>query len=259
METFSTLLALWALMFSLICAWTNSWVNNRDAGDLRRYCAHYDVTVIVTHIYYFGSYMLDKYHTNCITLEQLRSPVPDTSAWNEEDDVMDILFGMDIAWPEGGARLATFNGISNYISPYPAQVRYGPVPNTSKVCPKPNTGEIYSSTPHLWDIPPCPVGYITLPTKMRYAMYPTPVRRIPAKQCWDMPSSPTLLRYVLVPNTGEECPRTQHRWGVSSYPTSVSPNQTSVIYLTKHIMGGLSSNTHHTRDNNIEESCSCTQ
>ena len=35
-----------ALMFSLICAWTNGWVNNRDAGDLRRYCAHYDVIVI---------------------------------------------------------------------------------------------------------------------------------------------------------------------------------------------------------------------
>ena len=25
-----------ALMFSLICAWTNGWPNNRDAGDLRR-------------------------------------------------------------------------------------------------------------------------------------------------------------------------------------------------------------------------------
>ena len=33
------------LMFSLICIWTNGWVNNRNAGDLRRYCAHYDVTV----------------------------------------------------------------------------------------------------------------------------------------------------------------------------------------------------------------------
>ena len=35
-----------ALMFSLICAWTNDWANNRDAGDLRRHHAHYDVTVI---------------------------------------------------------------------------------------------------------------------------------------------------------------------------------------------------------------------
>ena len=35
-----------ALMFSLICARTNSWVNNRDAGDLRRHRAHYDVPVM---------------------------------------------------------------------------------------------------------------------------------------------------------------------------------------------------------------------
>ena len=34
------------LMFSFACAWTNSWLNNRDAGDLRRHRAHYDVTVM---------------------------------------------------------------------------------------------------------------------------------------------------------------------------------------------------------------------
>ena len=32
-----------ALMFSLICAWINGWINNRKAGDLRRYRAHYGV------------------------------------------------------------------------------------------------------------------------------------------------------------------------------------------------------------------------
>ena len=62
METFSAWLAIcagnspvnsarkgqWrgALMFSLICVWINGWVNNREAGDLRRYRAHYDVTVM---------------------------------------------------------------------------------------------------------------------------------------------------------------------------------------------------------------------
>ena len=35
-----------ALMFSLICAWINDWVNNGRAGDLRRYCSHCDVTVM---------------------------------------------------------------------------------------------------------------------------------------------------------------------------------------------------------------------
>ena len=36
------------LMFSLICAWINGWVNNRGACDLG-HCAHYDVTVMHKH------------------------------------------------------------------------------------------------------------------------------------------------------------------------------------------------------------------
>ena len=35
-----------ALMFSLICVWINGWVNNRETGELRRYRAHYDVTIM---------------------------------------------------------------------------------------------------------------------------------------------------------------------------------------------------------------------
>ena len=64
METFSASLALcegnspvpvnsphkgqWrgALMFSLICVWINGWVNNREAGNLRRYRSRYDVIVM---------------------------------------------------------------------------------------------------------------------------------------------------------------------------------------------------------------------
>ena len=34
------------LMFSLICAWINGWVNNRESDNLRRHCAHYDVIVM---------------------------------------------------------------------------------------------------------------------------------------------------------------------------------------------------------------------
>ena len=37
------------LMFSLICAWITGEVNNREAGDLRRYHAHYDVIVMGTY------------------------------------------------------------------------------------------------------------------------------------------------------------------------------------------------------------------
>ena len=35
-----------ALMFSLICTRINDWVNNREAGDLRRHQAHCDVIVM---------------------------------------------------------------------------------------------------------------------------------------------------------------------------------------------------------------------
>ena len=40
---------LWrgALMFILICARIKGWVNNREAGDLRRFRAHYDVIVMI--------------------------------------------------------------------------------------------------------------------------------------------------------------------------------------------------------------------
>ena len=38
------------LVFSLIWAWRNGWVNNREAGDLRRHSGHYDVTVMWTTI-----------------------------------------------------------------------------------------------------------------------------------------------------------------------------------------------------------------
>ena len=40
-----------ALMFSLICAGINGWVNNDEAGDLRRHHAHYDVTLMHCRLY----------------------------------------------------------------------------------------------------------------------------------------------------------------------------------------------------------------
>ena len=36
-----------ALVFSLICVWINGWVNNREAVDLIRHGAHYDVIVML--------------------------------------------------------------------------------------------------------------------------------------------------------------------------------------------------------------------
>ena len=45
-----------ALMFSLICAWINGWVNNRDAGDLRLHRANYDVTIMIKCDTYWVAY-----------------------------------------------------------------------------------------------------------------------------------------------------------------------------------------------------------
>ena len=86
METFSALLAIcagnspvpvnslhkgqWrgALMFSLISASIKGWVNNQEAGDLRRSRPHYDVIVmLVTHtcclFYYHHGMISDDYHS----------------------------------------------------------------------------------------------------------------------------------------------------------------------------------------------------
>ena len=38
-----------SLMFCLICVWINGWVNNRETGDVRRYRAHYEVSVMMNH------------------------------------------------------------------------------------------------------------------------------------------------------------------------------------------------------------------
>ena len=43
-----------ALMFTLICARINSWVNNGEAGDLRRHPGHYDVIVMSPQISTLG-------------------------------------------------------------------------------------------------------------------------------------------------------------------------------------------------------------
>ena len=53
-----------ALMFSLICACINGWVNNREAGDLRRHRAHYDV--IVTTLNAASNWIQPDYHMTIV-------------------------------------------------------------------------------------------------------------------------------------------------------------------------------------------------
>ena len=68
-----------ALMFSLICAWINGWVNNREAGDLRRHRTHYDATV-----------MWSVFHNQPITfyLGEWRSYAPHPSS--DKDSMVEV-------------------------------------------------------------------------------------------------------------------------------------------------------------------------
>ena len=58
-----------ALIFSLICVWINGWVNNSDAGDFRRYRAHYDAIVMACCIRF-------------ITARNSYRPVTSTQIWS---------------------------------------------------------------------------------------------------------------------------------------------------------------------------------
>ena len=83
-----------ALMFSLICVWINGWVNNREAGDLRRQCAHYDVIVMKTDS--GDAIILSKYSVGSFPISPLKAMVI-------HDDV--------IKWESFSASLAFVRGI----------------------------------------------------------------------------------------------------------------------------------------------------
>ena len=60
-----------ALMFSMICAWTNDWTNNGDAGDLGRHCnliRACDICNISTHSYCVSGCILWWYSIKWVTL-----------------------------------------------------------------------------------------------------------------------------------------------------------------------------------------------
>ena len=62
-----------AFMFSLICVWINGWVNNREAGDLRRHRAHYDVTVMWEA--YSGLQQMDDHRSPLLALCEEKPPM----------------------------------------------------------------------------------------------------------------------------------------------------------------------------------------
>ena len=54
-----------ALVFSLIFAWTNGWVNNRDSGNSRRHRADYDFTVMLIFKFSSISHSQSPYAVSC--------------------------------------------------------------------------------------------------------------------------------------------------------------------------------------------------
>ena len=62
-----------ALMFSLICAWTNGWVNTWDTGDLRRHSTHYDITLMSAFFLFirdlFNGLVQERHNSSALTME----------------------------------------------------------------------------------------------------------------------------------------------------------------------------------------------
>ena len=84
-----------ALVLSLICVWINGWVNNRDAGDLSRYRAHYDVIVMRQTVIQVP---IAKWHHNDVIFPNNIGTTlkfdckPFTLSWRNLENVIKIIF-----------------------------------------------------------------------------------------------------------------------------------------------------------------------
>ena len=81
------------LAFSLICACTNGWANNRDVDDFRRHRAHYDVTVMSktmpVDVAWF-SFNRNKAYRHKMGLQ----PLPSFPNWMNESQVLNLFLYM---------------------------------------------------------------------------------------------------------------------------------------------------------------------
>ena len=78
-----------ALMFSLICTWTNGWANNWDVGDLRHHSAYYDVTVM-TWVCFLGKIWLDKFCQTPCSQVHYPGQLSWTNSWENNRDSSDL-------------------------------------------------------------------------------------------------------------------------------------------------------------------------
>ena len=90
-----------ALMFSLICARINGWVNNREAGDLRRHQAHCDVIVMVggipVHMQYIITHVDVTFYELCLISQH---------SWNE---LYRVISRQPVSNRAGNSRLSMSN------------------------------------------------------------------------------------------------------------------------------------------------------
>ena len=78
-----------ALMFSLIRVWINGWVNNRNAGDKRRYRAHYDVIVMIAWIRFPHYYpFLSGIYWSLVVSSNIRQVMQN----------FDVFFALNLSW-----------------------------------------------------------------------------------------------------------------------------------------------------------------
>ena len=87
-----------AFMFSLICAWISRWVNNREAGDLRRYRAHYDFIVMTRSGRNLTVWLLNR--------EKLRPSISLSAQWHDSDN--NLNWNVQIWHIEAETKRATF-------------------------------------------------------------------------------------------------------------------------------------------------------
>ena len=90
-----------ALMFSLICTWTNSWVNNQDASDLRCHHAPYDATVMISKL---GQHSLEWWTLAC-SVQVINLTHENNFLWNFNQNTIIAIQKMDLTvlsakwWP----------------------------------------------------------------------------------------------------------------------------------------------------------------
>ena len=92
-----------ALIFSLVCAWINGWVNNREAGDLRCHSAHY-----VIHSNVLENILKNEFNFHRLTYKDQVTHICVCKLKLSLVQIMACrLFGADIIW------ISTWNFIRN--------------------------------------------------------------------------------------------------------------------------------------------------